>query len=76
MTMDNDIKAVIEQDIRPLIKKDGGDIEFVSFVNGVVTIKFLGACVSCPYSFMTLKMGILDRLSEKFPTIKDVVAVQ
>jgi len=75
MTMDNDIKAVIEQDIRPLIQKDGGDIEFVNFVNGVVSIKFSGACVSCPYSFMTLKMGILDRLSEKFPNITDVIAL-
>jgi Fe-S cluster biogenesis protein NfuA len=75
MTTDNDIKAVIEQDIRPLIIKDGGDIEFVSFTNGTVAIKFSGACVSCPYSFMTLKMGILDRLSEKFPNITDVIAL-
>ena len=73
--MDNDIKLIIERDIRPLIQKDGGDIEFVSFTNGTVTIKFSGACVSCPYSFMTLKMGILDILSEKFPGVTDVIAV-
>lgn len=75
MIMDNDIKSIIELEIRPLIKKDGGDIEFVGFNNGVVSIKFSGACVSCPYSFMTLKMGILDILSTKFPDIKDVVAI-
>ncbi len=69
------IKAFIEQEIRPLILQDGGDIEFIGFNNGIVTIKFLGACVSCPYSIFTLKMGILDRLSEKFPDIKDVVAL-
>lgn len=63
------------QEIRPLILQDGGDIEFIGFDNGIVTIKFLGACVSCPYSIFTLKMGILDRLSEKFPEIKDVVAL-
>lgn len=69
------IKAVIESDIRPLIQKDGGDIEFVGFENGVVSIKFSGACVSCPYSFMTLKLGILDILSDKFQNIKDVIAI-
>ncbi|MBY0109867.1 MAG: NifU family protein [Candidatus Babeliaceae bacterium] len=69
------IKTVIEQNIRPLIQKDGGDIELVDFNNGVVSIKFLGACVSCPYSFMTLKLGVLEILSEKFPEIKDVKAL-
>ncbi len=70
----NAIKETIEIEIRPLIIKDGGDIEFIDFKNGIVTIKFLGACVTCPYSFFTLKMGILDRLSDKFPDIKDVIS--
>ncbi len=70
------IKTVIEQDIRPPIQKDGGDIEFVSFTSGTVTIKFSGACVSCPYSFMTLKMGILDILADKFPEVRDVVSLK
>lgn len=74
--MDNSaaIKDLLELEIRPLIRQDGGDIEFVGFDNGVVTIKFSGACVSCPYSIFTLKMGILDRLVDKFPDIKDVVS--
>lgn len=74
MDIAREIKATIELELRPLIKQDGGDIEFVSFENGVVIIKFLGACTTCPYSFMTLKMGILDRLAEKFPEVKNVTA--
>lgn len=67
------VRVFIEHEIRPFIIRDGGDIEFKHVRDGIVTIKFLGACISCPYSLFTLNMGILDRLQEKFPSIKSVV---
>ena len=60
--------------IRPSIQADGGDIELVSVDdNGVVSIRFLGACIGCPSSDMTLQHGIEKRLKER---IEDVSAVQ
>ena len=60
--------------IRPSIQADGGDIELVSVDdNGVVSIRFLGACIGCPSSDMTLQHGIEMRLMER---IKDVSAVR
>ena len=60
--------------IRPSIQLDGGDIELVSVdANGVVSIRFLGACIGCPSSDMTLQHGIEKRLMER---IEDVSAVR
>ena len=63
------IKDVIEQ-LRPNIQMDGGDVEFVRFDDGVVYVRFLGACVGCPMSIFTLKAGIEDALKEQ---LSDVV---
>lgn len=69
-----DIIKVLDE-IRPLILADGGDILFVSFENGIVSLKLLGACTSCPMSYYTLKMGIEQRLKTAFPEIKSVQAI-
>ena len=61
--------------IRPVLKADGGDLELIDVKDGVVTIKLLGACVGCPSSQMTLKMGIERRLKEEVPEIKEVIAI-
>jgi Fe-S cluster biogenesis protein NfuA len=61
--------------IRPFLQKDGGDIEFVEFVDGVVKVKLKGACGSCPMSTMTLKMGVEKQLKQEIPEVKEVVAV-
>ncbi len=73
--MTDKVKAVLEE-IRPALQADGGDLELVEVTDdGVVKVKLVGACGTCPMSQMTLKMGIEKRLKEKLPEIKEVVAV-
>ncbi len=61
--------------IRPHVQADGGDIELVDIVNGVVQIRLAGSCVGCMYSMMTLQAGIERMLREQVPEIKAVEAV-
>jgi len=66
------IKAVLDG-IRPALQADGGDVEFVAFNDGVVTVRMMGACGNCPMSMMTLKQGIEKRMKAEIP---EVVAVE
>jgi Fe-S cluster biogenesis protein NfuA len=68
------IKDVLDK-LRPAILQDGGDIHFVRFENSTVFVKLHGACVSCPISFITLKMGIEAQLKEKVPGVESVVSI-
>lgn len=61
--------------IRPGLQADGGDVEFVSFEDGVVKVRLTGACGGCPMSQMTLKMGIERQLKKDVPGVKEVVSV-
>lgn len=62
--------------LRPMIQRDGGDIELVRITPAnVVQIRFQGACVGCPSSEMTLRMGIEENLRAHVPEITGVVAV-
>jgi Fe-S cluster biogenesis protein NfuA len=61
--------------IRPNLQADGGDVELVDVVDGVVKVKLTGACGMCPMSTMTLKMGIERALKEQIPEIKEVQSV-
>jgi len=62
--------------IRPAVQADGGDIELVAVSDdGVVSIRFHGACHGCPSSTMTLQMGIERNLCEKVPEVKRVIPV-
>ena len=62
--------------IRPAVQADGGDIELVDVSNnGVVSIRFHGACHGCPSSTMTLQMGIERNLREKVPEVTSVIPV-
>lgn len=61
--------------IRPSLKADGGDIELVDIVDGVVKVKLTGACGGCPMSQMTLKMGVEKVLKQQVPEVKSVEAV-
>ncbi|MBN2199633.1 MAG: NifU family protein [Candidatus Aminicenantes bacterium] len=61
--------------IRPGLQADGGDVEFVSFEDGVVKVRLMGACSGCPMAQMTLKMGIERQLKKDVPEVKEVVAV-
>jgi Fe-S cluster biogenesis protein NfuA len=68
------IKEVLE-DIRAILQADGGDLEFLGYEEGIVKLRLMGACGACPFSQMTLKMGIERILKEKVPGIKEVEAV-
>jgi len=62
--------------IRPAVQEDGGDIELVQVTaDGTVRIRFLGACVGCPSSEITLREGIARNLRERIPEITEVLAV-
>ena len=76
--MSTQLQSAIEFELaalRPMIQEHGGDIQYISYVNGIVTVKFLGACISCPFSIMTLKMGIERAIRTEVPEIKSVEAV-
>lgn len=74
-TLDQRVLKVLDL-IRPMIKADGGDIEYVETTDdGVVRIRFQGACVGCPSSSMTLKMGIENNLKQHVPEVREVEAV-
>ncbi len=72
--MKEKVQDVIDK-LRPMLQADGGDIELVDVVDGVVKVRLIGACSGCPASFYTLKMGIEERLKEEVPGIKEVEAV-
>ena len=69
------IVKILEQKIRPAIAKDGGDIKFKEFKNGVVTVQLQGSCSGCPSSTMTLKQGVQNLLCHYLPEVKEVVAL-
>ena len=71
-----EIDAVLES-IGPAIQADGGDVEFVSFnkESGVVQLRLLGACESCPISMRTLKEGIEPRMRQRVAAVTEVQAV-
>ena len=58
--------------IRPSLQADGGDIELVDVVEGVVKVRLTGACGGCPMSQMTLKMGVEKTLKQEVPEVKRV----
>lgn len=65
------ILQVLEQ-VRPYLNQDGGDVEFVSFEEGIVNVRLHGACGTCPSSLMTLRMGIENALREVVPGVQEV----
>lgn len=69
------INEILDQQIRPAVAMDGGDVVFVEFVNGVVKLKMQGACGGCPSSTATLKHGIEARLRHFVPQVQSVEAV-
>ena len=75
LTLKERVAAIMER-IRPAIQADGGDIELVDITDeGVVQVRFHGACVGCPSSSMTLKAGIERNIIAHIPEIKEVIAV-
>ncbi len=73
--IEKEIIEILDREIRPAVARDGGDIIFYGYENGVVKLHLQGSCSSCPSSVMTLKMGIESRLKQSFPDIKEVIQV-
>ena len=69
------IIKVLDSKIRPAVARDGGDIKFKKFKNGIVTVKLQGSCSGCPSSAMTLKQGVQNLLMHYIPEVKAVEAI-
>ena len=69
------IIKILETKIKPAVARDGGDIKFMEFKNGVVTVQLQGSCSGCPSSTMTLKQGVQNLLCHYISDVKEVVAL-
>jgi len=69
------IVKILDQKIRPAVAKDGGDIKFKEFKDGVVKVQLQGSCSGCPSSLMTLKQGVQNLLCHYIPEVKEVIAI-
>jgi len=69
------ILKVLDTKIRPAVARDGGDIKFKSFKNGVVHVELQGSCSGCPSSLMTLKQGVQNLLCHYVEEVKSVEAI-
>ncbi len=69
------IIKILDQKIRPAVARDGGDIKFKEFRDGVVMVQLQGSCSGCPSSTMTLKQGVQNLLCHYLPEVKEVVAI-
>jgi len=66
---------ILETKVRPAVARDGGDIKFKEFKDGVVVVNLQGSCSGCPSSAMTLKQGVQNLLCHYIPEIKEVIAI-
>ena len=69
------IKEVLDSKIRPAVARDGGDIKFKEFKDGIVKVQLQGSCSGCPSSTMTLKQGVQNLLCHYLPEVKEVIAI-
>ncbi len=69
------IVKLLDEKIRPAVARDGGDIKFKEFKDGVVKVQLQGSCSGCPSSTMTLKRGVENLLCHYLPEVKEVVAI-
>ncbi len=70
------IVEILEDVVRPAVQRDGGDIAFAGYDDGVVQLYMLGSCTGCPSSRATLKMGVETLLKDAIPEIREVVAIE
>ena len=69
------IVKILDEKIRPAVARDGGDIKFKEFKNGLVKVQLQGSCSGCPSSTMTLKQGVQNLLRHYIPDVKEVEAI-
>ena len=73
--IESKIVKILEEKIRPAVARDGGDIKFKSFDNGVVKVELQGSCSGCPSSMMTLKQGVQNLLKHYVKEVNSVEAI-
>ena len=73
--LEQKIVKILNQKIRPAVARDGGDIKFKEFKDGVVKVQLQGSCSGCPSSTLTLKQGVQNLLCHYLPEVKEVVAI-
>ncbi|UCC63292.1 MAG: NifU family protein [Anaerolineae bacterium] len=73
-TLKSKVAKVLDE-IRPMLQRDGGDVQLVDVVDGVVQVELQGACKGCPMSQMTLAFGIGRVLKSKIPEVVDIQPV-
>jgi Fe-S cluster biogenesis protein NfuA len=73
--IEKQIINLLETKIKPAVAKDGGDIKFKEFKDGIVKVELQGSCSGCPSSTMTLKQGVQNLLCHYLPEVKEVVAI-
>ena len=69
------IVKILDQKIRPAVARDGGDIKFKEFKDGIVKVQLQGSCSGCPSSTMTLKQGVQNLLCHYLPEVKEVITI-
>ena len=69
------MSEILDAKIRPAVARDGGDIKFKSFKDGIVTVELKGSCSGCPSSIMTLKQGVQNLLCHYISEVKSVEAI-
>ena len=74
-TVEGQIIKILETKIRPAVARDGGDIKFKEFKDGIVRVELQGACSGCPSAALTLKQGVQNLLCHYIPEVKEVEAV-
>ncbi|MGW8188124.1 MAG: NifU family protein [Desulfobacterales bacterium] len=72
--MKEKVEAALKK-IRPMLQRDGGNVELVEVEDGIVKVRLQGACAGCPMSQMTIKNGIERLLKQEIPEVKSVVSV-
>ena len=79
-TVDSDvvleIKRLLDEHAKPFVQADGGDIEYVDFIDGVVQLRMVGACASCPSSTVTAKFMIRNMLHHYVPEVIEVESIE
>ena len=73
--IEKQITKILDTKIKPAVARDGGDIKFKEFKNGVVTVQLQGSCSGCPSSTMTLKQGVQNLLCHYISEVKEVIAI-
>ncbi len=73
--IEKNIIKILDEKIRPAVAKDGGDIKFKEFKNGIVKVQLQGSCSGCPSSTLTLKQGVQNLLKHYIREVKEVEAI-